>query len=288
MTTEHAPTAPRFAPLFISHGSPMTALEPGAAGAFWADLGRALAARIEAGQGPRALVLFSAHTLARQPVVLGGARHPAIHDFGGFPQALYDLRYEAPGDPALAARIHTLLQAAGEPAVLSQAAGLDHGNWTPLRTLRPQADLPVVPVAFPPDASPARLMAIGAALAPLVDEGIWVIGSGSITHNLGLGFGQPGQRDAPAIPEAQAFRQWCARHTEAGDWPTLLEWRQRAPHPRLMHPTDEHLLPFFIAAGAAGTGPGRRLHDSITWTHLGMDVYAFGPQAGDWPQALAA
>jgi len=280
-----------FAPVFISHGSPMTALEPGAAGAFWQELGAALD-RLAAAPGgalPRAILAFSAHTLAQHPVILGAARHEAVHDFSGFPAPLYALRYAAPGAPALAARVEALLGAAGIPVQASDAGGLDHGLWTPLRSIRPHADIPVLPVAFPPDWSPERLFALGAALAPLVAEGVWIVGSGSITHNLRLGFGAPGMRDAPEIPPAAAFRQWFQARAAARDWPQLWAYRQQAPNAVQMHPTDEHLLPWFIAAGAGGTdAPGLRLHDSITWTHLGMDAYAFGPDAPALQAALAA
>ena len=271
-------------PLFVSHGSPMTALEPGPAGAAWARLGQALQARLAAGEPPPpAIVAFSAHTLARLPVVLAAARHEAVHDFGGFPAALYRLRYDAPGSPDVARRVAERLRGAGFDAELSPQGGLDHGIWTPLRTIRPQADLPVVPVAFPPGMSPQRLFEMGEALQPLVAEGAWVLGTGSITHNLRLGFGGD-DRDAPETPEAAAFRDWFVLRGAARDWPALFDWRRQAPHGAHMHPTDEHLLPWFVAAGAGGRdAPARRLHDSVTWRHLGMDVYAFGPEADALP-----
>jgi 4,5-DOPA dioxygenase extradiol len=262
----------------------MTALDPGPAGAAWRRIGEALQARLDAGGAPpTAFVVFSAHSLARMPVVLGAARHEAVHDFGGFPDALYRLRYDAPGEPQVAARTAELLRAAGFDAELSPQGGLDHGIWTPLRSLRPQADIPVVPVAFPPTMSPQRLFEMGEALRPLVEAGAWVIGTGSITHNLRLGFGGA-ERDADEMPESAAFRTWFADRAAARDWPALFDWRAQAPHGVLMHPTDEHLLPWFVAAGAGGReAPGRRVHASVTWRHLGMDVYAFGPQAATLP-----
>ena len=142
----------RYPPLFISHGSPMTALEPGAAGAFWQDLGRVAQARSAAGgRLPRAFVALSAHTLARQPTTLSAARHAAIHDFGGFPPALSALRYDVAGAPELAPYVEQLLQWCGIDVTHSDAGGLDHGIWTPLRSIRPQADVPVLPVAYPAD-----------------------------------------------------------------------------------------------------------------------------------------
>lgn len=277
MTTDLRPALP---PVFVSHGSPMTALEPGPAGDAWVALGDTLRRRLAEGAArPPAIIAFSAHSLCRMPVALGAARHAAVHDFGGFPDALYQLRYDVPGAPAIAERVTALLRDAGFDAELSTQGGLDHGIWTPLRSIRPEADLPVVPVAFPPSMAPERLFALGEALRPLVAEGAWVLGTGSITHNLRLGFGGS-DRDAPATPEAAAFRTWFAERSAAADWPALFDWREQAPFGQLMHPTDEHLLPWFVAAGAGGADAGaRRWHDSVTWRHLGMDAYAFGPDA---------
>ena len=263
--------------LFLSHGSPMIALEPRAAGHFMQALGPA----IDAAFGrPRAILAVSAHSLTREPVLLAAPRHEAIYDFGGFDPRLNELRYDAPGAPALAARVAALLQAAGIPAHQSPEGGLDHGIWTPLRYLYPGADIPVLPLAWPPQWKPAQLFALGQALAPLADEGVLIVGSGSITHNLQRAFARmSGPADAPATPESTAFRDWFADRSAAADWEALLDYRARAPHAVLMHPTDEHLLPFFVAAGAGGTGAARRVHASLTCGDLGMDAYAFGPGA---------
>ncbi|MDT7836600.1 DODA-type extradiol aromatic ring-opening family dioxygenase [Aquabacterium sp. OR-4] len=278
-----AATAAPLAPIYLSHGSPMTALEPGAAGPFWQTLGRQIDAQ---GGPPRAILAISAHTLTREPVLMAAARHSTIHDFSGFPEALYRLRYDAPGAPALAQRVAALLQGAGLPAHVLPEGGLDHGIWSPLRFAWPEADIPVLPLGFPPDWSPARLFALGQALAPLAAEGVLIYGSGSLTHNLRLVFGARAggmpALDAPEIAESAAFRHWFAERSAAGtdsDWDALLDYRRQAPHAALMHPTDEHLLPFYVAAGAAGRVPARRLHDSLTYGCLGMDAYAFGPQA---------
>ena len=294
MTSPHAttppadspalPRLPRLPPLFLSHGSPMTALEPGAAGVFFSQLGQALLARA---MRPRAILAISAHSLAREPMLLAAAQHTTVHDFSGFPDALYRLRWDAPGAPALAARVAALLAHAGLPVHTSPDGGLDHGIWSPLRFAWPQADVPVLPLAFPPDWTPARLFALGQALAPLADEGVLVLGTGSITHNLRLLFGvrpMPAL-DAPEIAPSAAFRLWFAQRAAAADWPALLDYRAQAPHAVLMHPTDEHLLPWFVAAGAGGThAPARRIHASLTYGCLGMDAYAFGDAADAvWP-----
>ena len=275
------------APVFLSHGSPMTALEPGEVGPFWQRLGAAF----DAGTRPRAILAISAHSLAREPLLMAAARHTTVHDFGGFPDALYQLRYDAPGAPALAQQVAGLLQAAGLPVHVADEGGLDHGIWAPLRFVWPEADIPVLPLAFPPNWSPARLLALGQALAPLTQQGVLVYGSGSITHNLRMLFGggpMPALL-APEIPQSAAFRTWFAERSAQADWPALADYRQQAPHAVLMHPTDEHLLPFYVAAGAAGAQPvGVRLHDSITYGCLGMDAYAFGDGAASLAQRVAA
>lgn len=273
-------------PVFVSHGSPMTALEPGAAGAFWQRLGPALDAQ---GGRPRAILAVSAHTLTREPVLLAAARHATVHDFGGFPEALYRLRYDSAGAPALATRVAEALAAAGLPVHRLDEGGLDHGIWTPLRFAYPAADVPVLPLGFPPDWSPARLFALGEALAPLAAEGVWILATGSITHNLGLLFGaRRPPLDAPELPASAAFRGWFAERSAAADWAALLDYRAQAPQAALMHPSDEHLLPWYVAAGAGGRAAApQRLHDSLTYGCLGMDVYAFGPSAPGLAAALA-
>jgi 4,5-DOPA dioxygenase extradiol len=278
----------RYAPVFLSHGSPMSALEPGPAGAFWRDLGHVIDARVAAGgSAPSAIVALSAHTLARRTVTLAAARHAAIHDFGGFPQALHDLRYETAGVPCLAPYVEQLLQWAGIEVEHSDAGGLDHGIWVPLRHIRPRGDIAVLPVAFPPNRTPEQLFELGAALQPLVDEGVWIIGTGSITHNLRLGLPRPGQ--VPEIPASAAFRAWFADRSGARDWPSLWRYRTLAPGATTMHPTDEHLLPWFIAAGAGGTADAPiRMHASVAGGHLGMDAYAFGADAPTLARAVVA
>jgi 4,5-DOPA dioxygenase extradiol len=273
----------RYAPVFLSHGSPMTALEPGPAGVFWRDLGRTIDARVATGAAaPTAIVALSAHTLSRRAVTLAAARHEAVHDFGGFPQALHDMRYDVAGVPCLAPHVEQLLQWAGIDVEHANSGGLDHGIWVPLRSIRPLADIPVLPVAFPPDYTPEQLFELGAALSPLVDEGVWIVGTGSITHNLRLGLPRSGP--VPEIPASAAFRAWFAQRSAARDWPSLWRYRTLAPEAQFMHPTDEHLLPWFIAAGAGGQAHAPiRLHASVAGGHLGMDAYAFG---GDAP-ALA-
>ena len=274
--------------LYLSHGSPMIALEPREAGHFMQRLGPV----IDAGFGrPRAIVIASAHSLTREPVLLAAPRHEAVYDFGGFDPRLNEMRYDAPGAPELATRVAGLLQAADIPSHRTADSGLDHGIWTVLRYLYPAADIPVLPLAWPPHWKPAQLFALGEALAPLADEAVLVIGSGAITHNLRRVFGSGGlhpQADQPATPESTAFRDWFAARVAAADWPALLDYRAQAPHAALMHPTDEHLLPFYVAAGAGTPAqPGKRIHASLTFGDLGMDAYAFGPQTAQLAAAAA-
>lgn len=273
--------------LFVSHGSPMIALEPGAAGAFLSRLGPAIDATFGR---PRAIVVVSAHTAGRAPVLLAGKRHEAVHDFGNFDPRLNTLRYDAPGAPDLAPGVASLLQAAGLPVHVLDEGGLDHGIWTALRYVYPAADIPVLPLAFVPSQPPAQQFALGEALAPLRAQGVLVLGTGSITHNLRRVFagGLHGQADLPEIPESAAFRDWMLARAEARDWDALFGYRRQAPHAVDMHPTDEHLLPWFVAAGAGGrSAPARRLHASVTHGSLGMDAYAFGEEAQRLQQALA-
>jgi 4,5-DOPA dioxygenase extradiol len=273
-------------PIFLSHGSPMIAIEPGEAGAFMQRLGPAIDATFGR---PKAILAISAHTTARAPLLLGAAQHETIHDFGGFPQALFEIRYDAPGAPAVAARAEALLREHGVAVQRLDAGGLDHGIWTALRHVYPNADVPIVPLAWVPSEAPARLFAMGEALAALSGEGVLVLGSGSITHNLRLFFGGRPAADAPEMPESAAFRGWLAEHAAARDWPALFDYRARAPHAAFMHPSDEHLLPWFVAAGAGGReARPLRIHDGVSMACLGMDAYAFGEAAGALHDALGA
>ena len=267
--------------IFVSHGSPMIALDPGAAGAFMQRLGGQITSTFGK---PRAILVVSAHSSARRPVLLAAAQHHAVYDFGGFDPRLQQLRYDAPGDPALATQVADLLTQASLPHHVLPQGGLDHGAWTALRYLFPDADIPVLPLAFVPSQSPAQQFGLGEALQPLRDDGVLVLGSGSITHNLGRVFGGAAMpaEDAIEIRESAEFRQWMVERSAAHDWEALFNYRTQAPHAVDMHPTDEHLLPWFVAAGAGGRArPAVRLHSSVSMGCLGMDAYAFGASATD-------
>ncbi|MHA6204234.1 dioxygenase family protein [Dyella soli] len=253
--------------LYVSHGSPMTAIQPRQVGVRLAELARTL-------PRPRAIVIATAHWLARQPHVGGAARPETIHDFHGFPRQLFEIRYPARGEPALAARVTELLDQAGLPTTLDPTQGLDHGAWVPLRLLYPDADIPVVPMSIQPQLGPAHQYAVGRALAPLRDEGVLVIGSGSITHNLhDFRAGYSEEREAPYV---RPFIEWIERKLGEGDVEALLDYRRQAPFAERAHPTDEHLLPLFVALGAAGRrAHATRIDAGIEHGLLAMDIYRF-------------
>ncbi len=253
--------------LFISHGSPMLALTPAPARDFLVGLGATL-------PRPRAILVASAHWETAAPAVNAVARNETIHDFGGFPRALYELTYDAPGDPALAEHITDLLCAAGLPSTLDHRRGLDHGAWVPLLLAWPQADIPVLQVSIQSHLGPAHHLQLGEALAPLRQEGVLVIGSGSWTHNLRRL--TRGAIEAPEAPDVAAFSDWMDQAITGNRRCDLLTYRAKAPYAAEQHPTEEHLLPLYVALGAGGPGARpERLHASVTYGALRMDAYAF-------------
>ena len=260
---------PRLPTLFISHGSPMHAMEPGAAGQAW----RKLAADLPR---PRAILIASAHWETELPSFTGATRPETIHDFGGFPEALYRIRYPAPGLPELAERARALLKAENQCAAVDGTRGLDHGAWTPLLHMYPDADIPVVQAAVQPGLGAAHHLAVGRALAPLADEGILIIGSGHMTHNLHEAFGnlRGGHGDAAPAPYAAEFSEWVKARIEAHDLEALADYRRLAPHASRAHPSDEHFLPLHVTLGAAGayTHP-QRVYSGIELGSLSMDAW---------------
>ena len=250
--------------LFISHGSPMLALEPGASGPALARLARELPT-------PKAIVVVSAHWES-QGLRVSSHPHPKTwHDFGGFPATLYAVQYPAPGQPELAGEVAGLLHAAGLPAELDAQRPFDHGAWVPLSLMYPRADIPVVQVSLPSHLGPALQTRVGRALADLRAQGVLLIGSGSITHNLG-------ELDWRAGPEtitpwAREFRDWIVDKLQAGNDAALDDYRRQAPNAARNHPSDEHLLPLYFARGAGGTFG--IVHQGFTLGALGMDIYRF-------------
>lgn len=270
----------RLPTLFISHGSPTFAIDPGIAGPALTALGKTLPV-------PKAILVVSPHWMTREPRVATSAAPQTIHDFGGFPPALYQLQYPAPGAPDVAQRAIGLLRAAGYAAEADTQWGMDHGAWVPLLHLFPAADIPVFQVSLPARLDGERAYAYGQALAPLAEEGVLIIGSGSLTHNLyEVRFDAP---DARAETYAAEFAAWVDQTLSSRDHARLQQTMAVAPHAQRSHPTAEHLWPLMVAAGAAGSQvPVTRIHGGITYGVLSMDSYVFGaiPSMADAP-ALA-
>ncbi|MBK8744197.1 class III extradiol ring-cleavage dioxygenase [Propionivibrio sp.] len=254
--------------LFLSHGSPMTAFGGDELTQVWSALSAQLSR-------PAAILVVSAHWTTRLPVIGGSPLPETIHDFGGFPEALYALDYPAPGSPALAQRIRQLLSDANITAGIDASRGLDHGAWVPLRTLFPEADLPVVPLSVQPGCCARHHYALGSALAPLAGENILIVASGHLTHNLRE---YSRQSTANAAPETVTFRDWVHDRLMHGDAEALFDWPHSAPHAAFAHPTPEHFLPLFVALGAAGPKHATEwLGGGWIGDSLAADNYRFTP-----------
>ncbi len=255
--------------VFISHGAPTLIMEPGPARDVLSRLGREL-------PRPRAILAISAHWLSLRPRVSASAHPETIHDFGGFPRELYQLRYPAPGAPDLAARVQALTGGAGLAMDIDPDRGLDHGAWVPLMLMYPEADIPVAQLALQLRDGPRHHYALGRALRPLAREGVLILASGGLTHNLHE-FGHYAYDDPP--PDwVQAFRTWMQARLEAGDVDALLDYRALTPHAERNHPTDEHLLPLYVALGAAEEPLRvRHLEAGVTYGVISMDGFVFGP-----------
>jgi 4,5-DOPA dioxygenase extradiol len=265
--------------IFVSHGAPTIAIEDGAARRFLIDFGQHL-------PRPRAIVMVSAHWETADVHVLNGARLDTIHDFYGFPAALYERDYPVAGAPDVAAEIGALLRDAGIPVTYDVRRGLDHGAWIPLSLMYPDGDIPVTQVSISPMRSSDFHWQLGQALAPLRERGVLLVGSGALTHNLGdwrtLRRSADGTLPTPAY--AVDFCDWVAVTLERGDTESLCAWEVRAPQARRAHPSPDHFLPLHVAAGAAGAPwRGERVHASFDYGVIGMDCYVF-----DTPCAVAA
>ncbi len=242
--------------IFISHGSPMHALEGGAAAEAWEQLAATL-------PRPKAILIVSAHWETNLPMLTGSAKPETIHDFSGFPDALYKIAYPAPGSGELAQHAKTLLGEAGFTAAIDGCRGLDHGAWSPLLHMYPTADVPVVQLSVQPELGPRHHYELGRALAPLSGEGILLIGSGHMTHNLRDWMLNLNRKDP--VPYAEEFQKWVHDRINADEHEALLEYRSRAPHAARAHPTEEHFLPLFFALGAGGLKP------NVEWLYSGME-----------------
>jgi 4,5-DOPA dioxygenase extradiol len=257
----------RLPSVFISHGAPTLPIDPSMPSAEFATLADRL-------PRPRAILMLSAHWGTMQPLASIATRPETIHDFYGFPPALYELRYPAPGAPELGARAAELLNANGVPAATADH-GLDHGAWVPLLLMFPEADVPVAQLSIQPRLDAAHHYRVGRALRALRDEGVMIVGSGQITHNLRAA--DFGARPEDADPRVTEFTDWFEARLAERDIDALLDYRRRAPHAVLMHPTDEHLLPVFSALGAASDDFSLGIHSLGTFQKtLAMTNYVFG------------
>ena len=257
--------------LFVSHGAPTLAIDDGPAHHFLKTCGERIGK-------PKAILMLSAHYESPTATVTANASPGTIYDFWGFPDALYDISYPAPGDPALAQRVSDLLSTAGIETHIDAERGLDHGAWIPLSLMYPDADVPVVQLSIDSRKGTRYHFRLGELLKPLRDEGVLIIGSGGATHNLSLAL--RAKEDTPVPDWVTSFREWLAEAVTNGRRDELADYRNIAPDAALNHPTDEHLLPLLSAMGATEPGETRRqVHASETFGALAMDMYLFGAHA---------
>jgi 4,5-DOPA dioxygenase extradiol len=255
---------------FVSHGSPMFAIEPGVEGVALRDAME----RLRRTHDVRSVLIMSPHWMTEK-VVIGGATHPKTwHDFGGFPPELYQLSYPAPGSPTLAARIGDLLDAADYEVEIDATRPFDHGAWVPMMHVLPAAQVPIVQLSLPQSATARDVHDLGKALSPLRREGVLIVGSGSFTHNLSEFFQAPQPQDAPVTPYVREFSEWVEMALELGD-DRLLYFPERVPQAKRAHPTDEHFLPLFLAWGASGSGKAQPITRQVRHGSLSMAAYEF-------------
>jgi len=258
----------RLPTFFISHGSPMLAIQESPAHQFLQGLG-------ETFPKPKAIVIASAHWETKEEPTLSFVEKPeTIHDFGGFPRALFEIQYPASGAPEVAIQAKALLEQDGFTVNANTSRGLDHGAWVPLRLMYPQADIPITQVSIVRGAKPTEHLRLGQALSNLRDEGVLVIGSGSMTHNL---YEFRGHELAASVPSwVSDFDRWMQERLEQNDTESLLDYRESAPFAIRNHPTEEHIAPLFIAMGASGEFmKAERIHSSYEYGVLAMDIYKF-------------
>ncbi len=261
----------RIDPIFVSHGAPTLAAPrlPGES-----QLAQRL---LEIGRTmprPKAIVVASAHWSTEDPRIGGSERPATVHDYAGFPEDLYKLSYPAPGAPDVARRTTDLISEVGFSVAMVPAQGLDHGMWVPLRHMFPAADIPVVPLSIQAKLDPAHHFVLGRALQPLTEEGVLVLGSGGAVHNLrALGW----KDDAATEPWAQGFDDWLFQTLAAGRLEDAVAVSLKGPEFRRAHPTTEHLLPLFVALGAAGArAKAEALHRGFALGNLSLAAYRFG------------
>jgi len=266
------PTRSRLPVVYIPHGGgPWSYVDMGLPESEVMGLARYWEGLPAVAPGAEAVLVVSAHWETEVPTLMTSASPPMLYDYYGFPPASYDITWPAPGAPALAGRVRELLEGAGFTAAEDAERGFDHGTFVPLKRAYPEPKLPTLQVSMLADLDPARHLALGRALAPLRDEGVFIVGSGMSYHNM------RGFRKASSRPASVAFDDWLqAAVTAAPDERDrrLAGWLE-APHARDVHPREEHLLPLMVAAGAAGDDPG-----AIAYGEDIMGVRVSGVQFG--------
>jgi aromatic ring-opening dioxygenase catalytic subunit (LigB family) len=264
-------TSARFPVYFVSHGGGPWP---------WVDGMREMFAKTARGFAalpdqlpakPKAVLMITGHWEAPEFSVSTSAHPPMDYDYSGFPPHTYQLQYPAPGSPALAQRVRELLAQAGLPSRDDPHRGFDHGTFVPMSLMYPQADVPVVLLSLKRSYDPAEHLRVGAAVAPLRDEGVLIMGSGLTYHNMS-GFGRPS-----STPVAESFEGYLHAAVHQKDAAVrnqmLVQWAS-APAARLAHPREDHLLPLMVAAGAAGNDPGETvIMDHVM--HVAMASYRF-------------
>lgn len=248
--------------LFVGHGSPMNAIEDTPSARFWAELARAF-------PKPKAVVVISAHWVTEGVRITGNERPRTIHDFGrGFPQALFDVQYPAPGDPKLAHDVAALL--APFAAQIDNSWGLDHGAWSVLRRMYPDADVPIVQVSLDVRRPPAEHLAVAQALAPLRDQGVLILAAGNIVHNLPAFF-----RTRTLEPWVERFDHFITDAAKSGDDAAVLAY---AAHPDAAEaaPDWEHFFPIFYTLGARRDGEAAQIFNQHYEPGISMTAFAYG------------
>jgi 4,5-DOPA dioxygenase extradiol len=253
--------------LFISHGAPTFALDPGLLGANLREMGSRIS-------GVRAVLVVSAHWQTRGVQVMTTAAPETVHDFGGFAPELYRLEYPAPGAPEVALEAGRLLADQGFEVGEDAQRGFDHGAWVPMLHLFPHARLPMFQVSMPYDLDTAGAWRLGRALAAMRDTGVLIVGSGSLTHNLY----EVRQNGSDIASYAREFGSWVRDAVLAHDTDHLIRYRRNAPHAERAHPTEEHYLPLLVAVGArtAGNETPEVIEGGMTYGVLSMESYAWG------------
>lgn len=259
---------PRMPVLFVGHGSPMNAIEDNR----WSRGFRGLADLVSR---PKAILAISAHWYVDATLVTRDTKPETVHDFGGFPTALFDVVYPAPGSPALAERIRSLL---GEDRVgASDQWGLDHGTWSVLLHMFPGADIPVVQLSIDHRLTPRQHYELARRLVSLRDEGVLVLGSGNVTHNLGYALRQRTRGDDSTPDWARRFDEEVKLACQNHDAAALADHLPDSPDGRTSHPALDHYLPLvYVAASASEDDPVRFPIEGFDWGSLSMRSVVFG------------